>query len=184
MRALNFCRRRGRAYLCSIALSAATPAAVALAATSCGGASASAYGSGAAVVPVGEGGEAAGQAGLTGEPTERVFEGKLEAPLRLEATVTSEGVWLSTSSGPVATGCLHLGGGVTIPMRDEAYDKPAITACARRLKRARAEFADESAVTVYGLATLKYNAVIEVVGALRGDEGEELFPDVTVSVKR
>lgn len=118
------------------------------------------------------------------EPGEIIFEGKLKPPLRLEASVTPEGVWLSTSSGAVATGCLRLGDGVTIPVRGDAQDKASITACAKRIKRSRADFGDEKSVTVYGLASLKYETVIQVIDALRGDGEEELFPEVTVAVKR
>jgi len=118
------------------------------------------------------------------EPRVVVFEGKLNPPLRLEASVTPEGVWISTSSGAVATGCVRLGDGVTVPTRGEVQDKAAITACARRIKHARAEFEGEKSVTVYGLASLKYETVIQVIDALRGDGEEELFPDVTVAVKR
>jgi hypothetical protein len=157
-------------------------------AASCGGRGSDGYVSDAPVVPVGGGAQPGEQAGEPGTPRagpgEVVFEGKLKPPLQLEASVTSEGVWLSTSSGAVATGCLRLGDGVTVPTRGEVQDKPAITACARRIKHARAEFGDEKSVTVYGLASLKYETVIQVIDALRGDGDEELFPEVTVAVKR
>jgi biopolymer transport protein ExbD len=73
---------------------------------------------------------------------------------------------------------------VSVPTRGEVQDKAAIAECARRIKRSRADFADEKSVTVYGLANLKYETVIEVIDALRGNDEEELFPDVTVAVKR
>jgi hypothetical protein len=160
------------------------------AAASCGGRGADGYVSDTPVVPVGGGAQAGEQLGEGAPGTPRagpgevVFEGKLKPPLKLEASVTSEGVWLSTSSGAVATGCLRLGDGVTVPTRGEVQDKAAITACARRIKHARAEFGDEKSVTVYGLASLKYETVIQVIDALRGDGDEELFPEVTVAVKR
>jgi hypothetical protein len=166
---------------------------VALVASACGGSTSSTseaeWGS-APVVPVGGGapdpqGQQKEQAAREVQGKgERIFEGKLKPPLRLEAAVTTEGVWLSTSSGPIATGCLRLGDGVSVPTRGEVQDKAAIAECARRIKRSRADFADEKSVTVYGLANLKYETVIEVIDALRGNEEEELFPDVTVAVKR
>ena len=180
----------GRARLPWVRLAAASATSLLFAAAACGGSPPRTQSASSPVVTVGGGapepedrpGEGAKEGGAPAG--EIIFEGKLNPPLRLEATVTAEGVWLSTSSGPIATGCLRLGDGVSIPARGEELDKPAIRACARRIKRSRAEFVGETAVTVYGLATVKYEAVIGVIDALRGDEEEELFPDVTVAVKR
>lgn len=179
---------KGRARLRRATRAAAPITFAPFALAACAGAGDGAYGSDAPVVPTDQGAPTGEQLDRAvtprSEATEVVFEGKLKPPLGLEASVTLEGVWLSTSSGPVATGCLRLGDGVSIPTRNDVQDKPGITACARRLKRARAEFGLEKSVTVYGLASLKYETVIQVIDALRGDEDEELFPDVTVAVKR
>lgn len=175
----------GRTRFGGITLAVAPALLMILSASSCGARGEGAYGSEAPVVTVeAPASEQPGEAARSSEPGEVIFEGKLKPPLQLSASVTPEGVWLSTSSGAIATGCLRLGDGVTVPVRGEVQDKAAITACAKRIKHARAEFGDEKAVTVYGLASLKYETVIQVINALRGDEEEELFPDVTVAVKR
>jgi hypothetical protein len=117
-------------------------------------------------------------------PRPRRFEGKLDAPLGLKVTVTDEGISIATNSGPVAPGCLRMGAGITVPMRGGAHDREALTACARRLKDARPEFASEDQVTVIASPDMQYRAVIELIDALRGDENEPLFPEVSFGALR
>lgn len=161
----------------------------------CGGADAGKPHADAPVVTVGSGArekdpaeprESETTAGGAGAPRGEVrFEGKLERPLNLTVTVTPEGVLFSTSSGPVAAGCLRLGRDeITVPAQDGSYDRGGITECARRIKRARLDFAEESQVTIFAAPTIQYRTVIEIIDALRGDGAEPLFPEVTFSVKR
>lgn len=168
-----------------------------LCAGACGGGEAAKQPAEAPVVTVGGVGEGArekepapqGQEatspGASAPRGERRFEGKIEPPLKLTVTVTLDGVLFSTSSGPVAPGCLRLGGdGVTVPSRDGALDTKGISECARRIKRARPEFAEESQVTITAEPSIQYRTVVELINALRGDGDEPLFPEVTFGAKR
>ena len=166
-----------------------------LCAGACGGGEAAKQPAEAPVVMVGGVGEGAREKeptpqeatspGASAPRGERRFEGKIEPPLKLTVTVTLDGVLFSTSSGPVAPGCLRLGGdGVTVPSRDGALDTKGISECAQRIKRARPEFAEESQVTITAEPSIQYRTVVELIDALRGDGDEPLFPEVTFGVKR
>jgi biopolymer transport protein TolR len=104
--------------------------------------------------------------------------------LNLSAFITTQGISLKTSSGNIASGCQDVGGGVTVPKVDDHYDFPSLTACAKRLKGARPEFQEETQVTITANPGIDYKTIIEVMDALRSDNGEELFPEVHFGVAR
>ena len=104
--------------------------------------------------------------------------------LNLSAFITSQGISLKTSSGNIATGCQDVGSGVTVPKTNDSYDYPALTACAKRLKNARPEFKEETQVTITANPGIDYKTIIDVMDALRRDDGEELFPEVHFGVAR
>lgn len=105
--------------------------------------------------------------------------------LNLSAFVTGQGVSLKTSSGNIATGCNDVGAGVTVPKKGDEHDYASLTACAKRLKKARPEFEDETQVTITANPGVEYKVIIDVMDALRRDpEGNELFPEVHFGVAR
>ena len=104
--------------------------------------------------------------------------------LNLSAWITTEGIALKTSTGNIATGCQDVGSGITVPKQGETYDYTALTACAKRLKNARAEFKEETQVTITANPGIEYKTVIEVMDALRNEGEEELFPEVHFGVAR
>ena len=59
-----------------------------------------------------------------------------------------------------------------------------LTACARRLKTARAEFASEREVALSASPGVEYQTVLAVMDALRHDGDAELFPEVRLAVVR
>jgi biopolymer transport protein ExbD len=104
--------------------------------------------------------------------------------LRLTALITGQGVALTTAGGPLAPGCNGVGAGITVPKRGEVHDLAVLSECARRIKGARPEFAQETQVTVSANPGVPYATVIGVMDALRGDEHGELFPEVHLGVVR
>ncbi|MFO0762223.1 MAG: biopolymer transporter ExbD [Byssovorax sp.] len=104
--------------------------------------------------------------------------------LHLAARVTSEGVMLTTSSGPIATGCDTLGAGITVPARDGAQDTGALGRCARKIKSAHPDFAGEPQVTLSADPGVPYETVIAAMDALRADDQGALFPEVRFGVTR
>jgi biopolymer transport protein ExbD len=110
--------------------------------------------------------------------------GPVTEALSLTALVTSQGVALKTSGGPIAPGCGGVGPGVTVPRSGGEHDLVALTACARRIKSARAEHASETQVAVTASPDVPYQAVVAVMDALRADADGPLFPDVRLGVVR
>jgi len=104
--------------------------------------------------------------------------------LSLTALVTQQGVALKTASGAIAPGCGDTGPGVTIPKVAGEHDLAGLSACARRVKGARPQFAAETQVAVTASPDVPYQDVIGVMDALRGDERGELFPDARLGVVR
>jgi biopolymer transport protein TolR len=104
--------------------------------------------------------------------------------LNLSAFITGQGISLKTSSGNISTGCQDVGSGVTVPKANDTYDFPALTACAKRLKKARPEFQEETQVTITANPGVEYKTIIDVMDALRSDNGEELVPEVHFGVAR
>jgi biopolymer transport protein ExbD len=110
-------------------------------------------------------------------------EGEARA-LGLAALITSQGVALKTAGGAVATGCGDVGPGVTVPNVGGAHDLGGLTACARRVKGSRPEYAAETQVVVTASPDVPYEAVVAVMDALRADASGELFPAATLGVVR
>ncbi len=122
--------------------------------------------------------------------TEAAFAGPRRAidipspALRLTALVTRQGITLTTASGAIAPGCDGLGAGVTIPRKDAGHDLAALTACARKIKAARPEYALESQVAISESPDEPYDTLVSVMDALRADASGDLFPDVRLGVVR
>jgi len=104
--------------------------------------------------------------------------------LNLSVFVTGQGISLKTSGGNIATGCIDVGPGITVPNKDGAYDFAGITACAKRLKTAREEFKSETQVTITANPGIEYKTIIDVMDSLRSDGQDELFPEVHFGVAR
>lgn len=104
--------------------------------------------------------------------------------LNLSAFITGQGVSLKTSGGNIATGCQDVGAGITVPKKGDDYDLASITACAKRLKNARAEFKEETQVTITANPGIEYKVLIDVIDSLRSDGQEELFPEFHLGVAR
>jgi biopolymer transport protein ExbD len=104
--------------------------------------------------------------------------------LALTALVTSQGVALKTAGGAIAPGCGGVGAGVTVPNAGGDYDLASLSACARRIKGSRPEYATETQVAVTASPDVPYASVVAVMDALRTDERGELFPEVRLGVVR
>lgn len=106
--------------------------------------------------------------------------------LNLSAFVTDDGISLKTSSGNIAPGCQGTGAGITFPIQNiggqKTHDFAAVTACAKKLKSARAEFKEETQVTITAKSNIDYGTIIDTMDALRKDGEEELFPHVHFGV--
>jgi biopolymer transport protein TolR len=106
------------------------------------------------------------------------------AALRLTALITHQGIVLTTASGAIAPGCSDLGAGVTLPNKGGAYDLAGLSACARRIKGVRPEYALESQVSLSANPDVPYETLVSVMDALRSDDTGELFPEVQLGVVR
>jgi biopolymer transport protein TolR len=105
--------------------------------------------------------------------------------LNLSAWITAQGVSLKTSGGNIGPGCETVAEtGYVGAKKGDSYDFAAITACAKKLKRAKPDFKDEVQVTITASPGIEYKTVIDVMDALRSSEGEELFPEVHFGVAR
>lgn len=134
--------------------------------------------------PSEDGGDAAADTAKAPTATGEIrFEGKLSPPLGLTVIVLGEGYLLETKSGLVGRDCLRLdpGTALTIPLKDDAaFDTEALRECARRLKRARMEFAGEDAVIIQAAKDTDYKTVVEAIDALRGTDTDPLFREVSL----
>lgn len=105
--------------------------------------------------------------------------------LNLALLVTHKGVGFKTSGGNIATGCDGPGESVTVPKSPEQpYDWAAVKACARKLKSASPDFAEEDQVTITASRDVEYRFVMDAIDALRADTQGELFPDVHFGAAR
>jgi biopolymer transport protein ExbD len=108
-----------------------------------------------------------------------------EPPLGLTVLVVPDGFGVKARGGNVATGCAEGGVGLAVPKKDGAYDYAALTQCAAHLKASSPAFAAESDVTITGSPQVPYDVVVATLDAVRrGDDGRELFPNVTFGVAR
>lgn len=105
--------------------------------------------------------------------------------LNLTALITSDGIALKTSSGNIATGCSHIGSGITVPRQSNGeHDYAELKRCARELKKQNDRFAEETQVTITANPDVAYQVVIHTMDAFRSDRAGELFPNVHFGVAR
>ena len=72
-----------------------------------------------------------------------------------------------------------------MPKQGNDYDYATLTACAKKLKDASADFKDETQVTITANPGIDYQTSSRAIDALRrSKEGEDLFPDVHFGVPR
>jgi biopolymer transport protein ExbD len=112
---------------------------------------------------------------------------KPEQPtLGLTVIVVPDGFSVKARGGNVAPGCNDTGPGLAIAKKDNDYDYPSLTACAKKLKNLSPDFKDETSVTISANPNIPYQAIISTIDAVRGtkDPGEELFPDVNFGLAR
>lgn len=98
--------------------------------------------------------------------------------LNLTAFIVNDGISLKTSGGNIAPGCQEPGAGIAVPKVGGVHDYASLTACAKRLKNAQAEFKEENQVTIVANADVDFKTIVAAMDALRADGEEELFPDV------
>lgn len=106
---------------------------------------------------------------------------EVQTPLNLNVTVTEKGVIVSGSGGKLAPGCddIEAGGSVTVPKAKTEYDWPGLTKCVAKVK---ANFADETSVTISADPTIHYEHVVAAMDHVRNDGDTELFPQVLIAV--
>src|SRR5688572_23709677 len=105
--------------------------------------------------------------------------------LNLSVLITSEGHSIKTSGGNVAPGCKGPGAGIAIPKRQGTYDFSALNDCARNLKQASPEFAQETQVFLSANPGIDYQTLVSTIDAVRATtQGDSLFPDVNFQVAR
>lgn len=105
-----------------------------------------------------------------------------EPSLNLNVTLTDGGIIVTGSGGKLAPGCQNVATGrvMTVPKLGKDYDWPALTACVARIKGVP-QFADEHDVIIGADPMIQYEHVVAAMDALRGDDQQELFPDVLLS---
>jgi len=102
-----------------------------------------------------------------------------EQALNLTVTITDAGFTVAASGGVLTRGCQQTGAPPTVPMLGpQVYDFAGLTQCVGEVKRA---FADETRVIVAANPGVKYETVVQVLDAIRGDGTRVLFPDVMLS---
>jgi biopolymer transport protein TolR len=100
--------------------------------------------------------------------------------LNLSVTITRNGVIVGNYQGFLAPGCQTVmgQGGISVPLRNGAYDWSGLTQCARRIKD---EFAEETKVIVSADPEIEFEHLIGAMDALRANGTDELFPEVLLS---
>jgi len=106
--------------------------------------------------------------------------------LNLTVFIVKDGFSLKAAAGNVAPGCSGIGAGVSIPLKGNRYDFPALTSCAARLKASNSAYADEETVAISANNGTEYQLIIQVIDALRKtpDGKGELFGKVNFSVPK
>ncbi len=105
------------------------------------------------------------------------------SPLDLLVAQRADGFDLSARGRHVAPGCEDVGRGRSVPAKDGALDYDALTACAKRIKEASPDFADETLVHFAAPEATPLDAVVRAVEALvQRPDGGELFPDVVLAL--
>ena len=101
--------------------------------------------------------------------------------LNLNVTVTREGVIVSGSGGKLARGCATTAPGkvLTVPANVNGdHDWAELTSCVTMVKQ---QFEDETRVTLSADPEVPYEHLVAAMDAVRGQEGQPLFPEVLLS---
>jgi biopolymer transport protein TolR len=105
--------------------------------------------------------------------------------LSLNIIVVDKGFIVSAFGSRIGEGCQGPGAGVAVGLTGGDYDYSALTTCAKRLKNQVPEAADETAATLTANKDIPYQVIISTVDAIRkGDDGQELFPDINFGVPK
>ncbi len=108
--------------------------------------------------------------------------------LSLNIVVIDKGFIVSAFGQRIGEGCQGPGSGVAVGRKTtegQDYDFASLTACAKRLKNQVAEAADETAATLTANKDVPYQVIISTIDAIRrGDDGQELFPDINFGVPK
>lgn len=104
-------------------------------------------------------------------------------PLQARVRVAAAGVFFSAQQKPIATGCIDVGEGVTIPSEQGRIVTSAIAACAERLLASHVAFGAEHGISVVADTEVDETQVSEVLQALRQPAsagGVDMFYEVTL----
>jgi len=104
--------------------------------------------------------------------------------LGLVVVVVDGGLQLKGSGGSIAPGCNGVGPGPTIPRVGGKLDLGALVACARKLRAAHPDHAQEKLFTFAAARETPFHEVVDVVLAMRGTSSEPLFSDVHFGITR
>ncbi len=104
--------------------------------------------------------------------------------ISLHVGIAGDGFLVTAFGAQLGQGCLGPGRGATIPVRTTdgktEYDYAALTRCVTRLKHQVAEASDERAVDINTGDEIPYHVLVSALDAVRrGEDGQELFPDVS-----
>jgi len=101
--------------------------------------------------------------------------------LNLNVTLAQRGIIVAGASGKLAPGCESTQTGaeaITVARSSSGYDWAALTACIVKVK---AEFPDETKVTVSADPLVTFQDLLSGMDAVRANGTDELFPDVVIS---
>jgi biopolymer transport protein TolR len=109
--------------------------------------------------------------------------------LSLNIVVIDKGFIVSAFGQRIGEGCQGPGSGLAVGLKTsdgrQDYDYASLTSCAKRLKNQVAEAADEKAATLTANKDIPYQVIISTIDAIRrGDDGQELFPDINFGVPK
>jgi len=109
--------------------------------------------------------------------------------LSLNVLVIDKGFIVSAFGQRIGEGCQGPGSGVAVGLKaadgQSDYDYGALTACAKRLKNQVPDAEGETAATLTANKDVPYQVIISTIDAIRrGDDGQELFPDINFGVPK
>jgi biopolymer transport protein ExbD len=118
-------------------------------------------------------------------PPKVTVRAPVEPKLSLVVLVVRDGFVVSARGQRLGAGCEGPGAGLAVGRTpDGDYDWAALAECARRIKGASPDFADEREVTITAASEVPYETIIHTIDALRSRGDEELFPKVSFAVPR
>ena len=105
-----------------------------------------------------------------------------EPGLNLNVTLTEAGVIVTGSGGKLAPGCQDTASGrvITVAKKNGVYDWAGLTECVAKIK-AVPQFSDEHEVIIGADPMIQYEHVVAAMDAVRGNDKNELFPQVLLS---